>query len=305
MSLTYKDVINMPFDLLLKDRLRYIRDINFIHHLDKNAVIFFSGGLDSMVMHTMIDMALPGNSIPRVYINTGIEYQLMIEFVTKLAEKDNRIEIIKPTRNIKQMLEDVGYPFKSKEHSLYLSVYQHSGNTKTINRYLNRTDAYACKDILRYQFTPDFKIKVSKKCCDELKKKPCEKYMKEHGKTVSIVGLRQEEGGLRKNITSCTIFDDWNNLNKFFPLRIVSHKFEKWFVSEYKVPLCDLYKEPYNFTRTGCKGCPYNLYLQEDLNTLENFFPKERKQCELIWKPVYDEYRRIGYRLSNQLELTF
>lgn len=31
----------------------------------------------------------------------------------------------------------------------------------------------------------------------------------------------------------------------------------------------------------------------------------ERKACEVIWKPVYEEYRRIDYRLtkSEQIKL--
>ena len=36
--------------------------------------------------------------------------------------------------------------------------------------------------------------------------------------------------------------------------------------------------------------------LEKDI--LEEYFPNERKQCENIWKHVYDEYRRIGYRLK-------
>jgi 3'-phosphoadenosine 5'-phosphosulfate sulfotransferase (PAPS reductase)/FAD synthetase len=75
---------------------------------------------------------------------------------------------------------------------------------------------------------------------------------------------------------------------------------EVWeFIKEYNVDICDIYKPPYNFERTGCKGCPFNPTLQKDLDTLEVFFPNERKQCEYIWKPVYDEYRRIGYRLRK------
>lgn len=31
----------------------------------------------------------------------------------------------------------------------------------------------------------------------------------------------------------------------------------------------------------------------------EFLFPNERKQCEIIWKPVYAEYRRLGYRLRK------
>lgn len=34
---------------------------------------------------------------------------------------------------------------------------------------------------------------------------------------------------------------------------------------------------------------------------LSVYLPAERKQCEYIWKPVYTEYRRIGYRLENTL----
>ena len=33
---------------------------------------------------------------------------------------------------------------------------------------------------------------------------------------------------------------------------------------------------------------------------MEKFLPNERKQCETIWEPVYDEYRRIGYRLKER-----
>ena len=32
---------------------------------------------------------------------------------------------------------------------------------------------------------------------------------------------------------------------------------------------------------------------------MEQFSPAERRQVEMIWKPVYDEYRRIGYRLTE------
>lgn len=31
--------------------------------------------------------------------------------------------------------------------------------------------------------------------------------------------------------------------------------------------------------------------------------PNEYKQCEKIWEKVYTEYRRIGYRLKNEILL--
>lgn len=43
----------------------------------------------------------------------------------------------------------------------------------------------------------------------------------------------------------------------------------------------------------------FALHLQAELDKLAEFFPAERKQCEYIWKPVYEEYRRLGYRLKE------
>lgn len=44
----------------------------------------------------------------------------------------------------------------------------------------------------------------------------------------------------------------------------------------------------------------YLLDLQEQLDIMGKYLPEEKRQCERIWKPVYDEYRRINFRLKNQ-----
>ena len=105
-------------------------------------------------------------------------------------------------------------------------------------------------------------------------------------------------GGQRASI-NCIVTNDDNELVKFHPLLVVDEKFEEEFIKRYNIKLCKLYYPPYNFERTGCKGCPFSLKLQEQLNKMEKYLPNELKQCELIWKPVYDEYRRIGYRLFS------
>jgi len=91
---------------------------------EDNFYLSFSGGKDSTVIHHLLDMALPGNKIPRVYANTGIEYLAIVDFVKELQKEDDRFIILKPTKNIKQTLERVGYPFKSKEYSQQLYRYQ-------------------------------------------------------------------------------------------------------------------------------------------------------------------------------------
>lgn len=192
---------------------------------------------------------------------------------------------------------------KSKEHSLYVSVYQNSGRTKTVERYLNRKEErFRCPEKLRYQFTTDFKIKVSNKCCYKLKKDVAEAWSKENGKKITITGMRKGEGGLRGTLKGCAVFDE-GKLKKFHPLFPCEESFIEWYIKERNIQLCELYYPPYNFKRSGCKGCPYALDLQEQLEIMAMFLSAERKQCEIIWKPIYEEYRRIGYRLDKQKTL--
>ena len=293
------------FEFLLSDRLQKIKLMNELYDLENKAYISFSGGKDSTVLSALVDLALPNNQIPRVYINTGIDYRAIVDFVKEYGKRDGRLQIIRPSQNIKQILETYGYPFKSKEHSQKVALFQHSGLGKTVLNYLGKgtKESFLCPDKLKYNFTADFKLKVSDKCCYKLKKEPVAKWSEENGRPITITGIRQDEGGLRQSVKSCAIFYDDNckELKKFHPLLPLTDDFINEFVKVYKVELCKLYYPPYNFKRTGCKGCPYSTDLQKQLDIMACYMPAERKQCEIIWNPVYKEYRRIGYRIESTL----
>ena len=89
---------------LLEDRIQKIKSINEQYNLLDNAYIAYSGGKDSNALSYLIDLALPGNKIPRVYTDTGIEMNAVRSFVIEKQKEDNRIVIIKPTQNIKALL---------------------------------------------------------------------------------------------------------------------------------------------------------------------------------------------------------
>ena len=114
----------MDNELMLYDRIEVIKTTDKKYDLENNAYLSFSGGKDSTILHYLLDMALPNNNIPRVFIDTGIEYQMIRDFVLDLASKDNRFIILKPSKPIKATLEKVGYPFKSKQHSHNIMLYQ-------------------------------------------------------------------------------------------------------------------------------------------------------------------------------------
>lgn len=204
------------------------------------------------------------------------------------------------------MLEEEGYPFKSKIHSLMVYRYQTKGfeHYKGVRAYAGLENTLSgrpvyrpCPKKLKYQFTPEFTIKLSDKCCYRLKEEPLNRWMKENNKLYGISGIMRLEGGRRVK-AQCLAFAG-NKLKTFQPLVAITKEWEDWFIEKYEIPLPIVYYPPYNFVRTGCKGCPFALYLQHELDILEEYFPAERKQCEYIWKPVYDEYRRIGYRLKH------
>lgn len=133
-----------------------------------------------------------------------------------------------------------------------------------------------------------------------MKEKPLDKWGKQNLKKYSILGLMREEGGGR-SYSQCLAFQG-KKLKAFQPLAPLTKEWEDWFIEEYNIQLAPLYYPPYNFYRTGCKGCPFNITLQRELDTLDKYFPKERAQCERIWQPVYEEYRRIGYRKMRPLD---
>lgn len=295
----------MTNEFILQDRLQKIKQI-INQYREENFYLSFSGGKDSTVLSALVDMALPDNRIPRVYSDTGIELNMVRDFVFDMAKTDDRLIIIKPSVPIKTMLENDGYPFKSKEHSRIVAIYnKHGMNCITVPRYLGEREGYgtrySCPKKLKYQFTDDFKekLKISDKCCFRLKEEPLYEWSKIHNKTCRILGIKPSEGG-RRSTTKCLAFKNNGKILSFHPLAPVTKDWENWFISKYNIKICDIYNPPYNFERTGCKGCPFNIRIQEDLDTLEKFFPAERKQCEIIWKAVYDEYRRLGYRLKDK-----
>lgn len=269
---------------------------------EENFAMSYSGGKDSNIMHTLIDLACPDNKIPRVYVNTGIELVAVRKFVEEKAKTDSRIHIIQPQRSIRETLEKYGYPFKSKDHSNKVYTYYNYGMRDSIRKYVDHIGKFyekkGCPEILKYQFTSENKLLISDKCCYEMKEKPLALWQKNMGRQIAIIGVRRAEGGRRKTAV-CLAFDK-DKLKAFQPLAPVSNEFEDYMIKKYDIKLPEVYYPPFNFDRTGCKGCPFNIQIQYELDTMEKLLPQERKQCEIIWKPVYDEYRRIGYRLKKE-----
>lgn len=225
-------------EFLLQDRIAKIKSINEKYNLEDNAYVSFSGGKDSTVLHYLIDEALPGNTIPRVFINTGIEYKLIMKFVKEMSAKDNRFIIWTVGKDIKKTLQEKGWPFKSKEHSHKLYAWKRGWREKSVNKYFKIIpDGFVtCPNALLYQINDDFKLNISDQCCYEFKKKPVVQYQKESGRTITLTGMMKAEGGERMNL-NCIVTDKDGSLKKFHPMAVVSNEWENWYIKSRSIKL--------------------------------------------------------------------
>jgi 3'-phosphoadenosine 5'-phosphosulfate sulfotransferase (PAPS reductase)/FAD synthetase len=258
---------DLEYEFILQDRIAKIQAINEQFDLLNNSHISFSGGKDSTVLHYLMDMALPNNKIPRVYANTGIEYNDMVKFVKSMAKKDGRFVILQQDQNIRRTLRENGYPFKSKLHSQ--KVWRGQNNLKKgkelsdfLKSYISedtKSIIQKCPRVLVYQFKEILPFNISDKCCLKLKKALLNKFQTK----MAITGMRAEEGGAREKLTCLS-----HNNEKFNPLIVITDEWEEEFIKRNNIQLCKLYYPPYNFERTGCKGCPFSLQLQENLERI-------------------------------------
>ena len=206
-------------EFLLQDRVQKIQQI-VKKYSEENFYISFSGGKDSTILSALIDMALPNNSIPRVYANTGIELNMIRDFVLELAKKDKRINVIKPSVPIKPMLEKEGYPFKSKIHAHCVNLFQTDPSKKMWQGYTGQRPekwhTRTCPQKLMYQFTEENQLRISDMCCVKMKEEPLIKWAKEKSKNIAIIGIMADEGG-RRTQSACLSFSG-KKLKKFQPL---------------------------------------------------------------------------------------
>lgn len=101
--------------LYLKIRLTKQRIREWVSHYGEDGVyVSFSGGKDSTVLLHIVRQEYP--DVPAVFVDTGLEFPEIREFVRTF----NNVEWIKPKKNFRQVIQDYGYPFISKEVSEYV-----------------------------------------------------------------------------------------------------------------------------------------------------------------------------------------
>lgn len=274
---------------------------------DGKCYVSFSGGKDSTVILALIKMCaeiytLPVEGIRAVFSDTGIELGATRDFVRWCKENwYPNIEIIRPEKPFAWIIENRGKPIKSKVKAKNLSIWQNNMNEEMsafnylmgfskIGKSFQKTKL-ANKDM--HMMHIDFDIKASDNCCIYLKKKPFEKYNKEHDVKGYIIGERVAEGGARELNAVQRMNEGGKLCTKTKGKYIIKLPIVDWtnddieaFIEKYDVPLSKAYTE-YGYERTGCFLCPFSLQIAENLEKLKQYEPNRYKASMHWLKDVY------------------
>ncbi len=320
--------------LFLKVALTKQRIREWVNWYGSNGVyVSFSGGKDSTVLlHIVREMY--GNDIPAVFVNTGLEYPEIQDFVKTFEN----VTILRPKMRFDEVIKKYGYPLISKEVAQRIYQWQKgSRSIYLINRWENKNSDGTTKasnfDIGKYIPLRDSDIQISHKCCVVTKENPGSKYQRENHR-VPMFATMTDESRLRENAwlkNGCNSFDGKRPSSK--PMSFWTEQDVLRYIKENGIPICSVYgdivavddeKNQYAETlfdgiklkttgcqRTGCMFCAFGAHCRDDTRFLDlkQTHPKQYAYCigggefvDGVWKPS-KEGLGLGYVFDRLNEI--
>ena len=291
---TATDLKNMQAEPLDRKILRtQTRIIEYYQHFDGQVYVAFSGGKDSTVLLHIVRQIYP--DVPAVFVDTGLEYPEVKEFVKSW---DN-IEIVRPRKTFRQVIEEFGYPLVSKKVAGYVATAKRNPNSARA-KYLS--GEYDSKMFGfgegKWYYLVDAPFKVSDWCCDVMKKQPGHKYQRETGRH-PIIGTLAEESVMRRNEwlrSGCNAFEGKEAKSK--PLSFWTEQDILLYLKENNVPYCPLYGDivtdkkgkltTTGIHRTGCIFCGFGCHMEKEPNRFQQLKESHPKIWEYCMKPWDD-----------------
>lgn len=277
----------LPLDLkVAKTKLR-IRDA--INHFGyEELYLSFSGGKDSTVLHYLVkevEMELYKEiRIPRVFVNTGLEYPELVKFV-KSFDKDLIEETLielRPDMTFKEVLTKYGYPVVSKSQAFAIRKLTTQNLTlKYRNKLLHGDEkGTAGKLSNKHHYLLDADFKISEQCCDVMKKKPFRKFEKATWRN-PIVGVMAAESVNRQirylKDGGCNAFN--NKKPQSRPIGFWTEQDILKYIFDNRIEIAKPYGSVYNIddskygttgeSRTGCVFCIFGAHLEKGKNRFE------------------------------------
>lgn len=271
------------------------RIIEFVEYYGIDSVyISFSGGKDSTVLLDICRKLYP--DMKAVFLDTWLEFPELRQFVKKF---DN-VKFIRPEKSMKQIIQDDGWCFPSKDVAETIYYYR-KGHKFAINK-MNGLDKNGNPSAFRQRYKKwlilaESDIPISHKCCLDMKENPVQKFERKT-KMHPILALMADESDRRKQAymrTGCNSFISNRPQSKpmgFWTQQDILHYILQnnlEIAKPYgKIIKADNHKNlfctscKYKTTkenRTGCMFCPIACHL----NNLDKF-----ERLKKIYPKIYD-----------------
>ena len=276
---------NYPLWMKVEKTKQRIREWYEYHNGE--VFVSFSGGKDSTVLLHIVRSLYP--DVEAVYSDTGLEYPEIKQFVKGF---DN-VTIVRPEMSFKQVIEQKGYPIVSKSVAncvRYAKKNIEDGKDTLRLRQLRGLEKGSIFNKGKWEFLLDAPFKISDECCDELKKKPLKKFIKETGKK-PMMAVMASEGGVRREAylkTGCNAFKQGQSK----PMGFWTEQDVFEYILENNLEIASVYgdivkdeKGKYTTTRekrTGCIFCGFGAHLEKSPNRFERLkesHPKLHNYC--------------------------
>ena len=237
--------------LEVKVRLSEARIRQWVQEFGEDGVyVSFSGGKDATVVSHLVDRVFPGNQIQRIFVNTGLEYPEIVEFV----KREPRARLIRPALNFKQVIQKYGYPVANKEVSKRIheyraavakgkdvtqtSAYKEFNGLQTFQGRVEICDSEYNKT--NWKFLLDAPFKIINRCCDVMKKAPLHHV---DGLKPITGQLAEESRARQKNWVQhgCNAFDSKNPISN--PIAFWREQDVLEYIKENNIQIASVYGE--------------------------------------------------------------
>jgi len=246
----------------------------WLDHWEDQCYVAFSGGKDSTVLLNLVWSINP--RIPAVFVDTGLEYPEIREFVKSFGD---RVVWLKPKMPFNQVIEKYGYPVISKEQSQCVFELRTQNIRPEIqHKWLTGEGKNTGRRRLskKWQFMLEAPFRVSHKCCGVMKKRPADAYAKETGR-MRIVGTMATDSALREltyTKQGCNAFGSKSPASS--PLSFWNESDIWEYIKQNNIPYSKIYDMGYD--RTGCMFCMFGVHLEKGANRFQRMFHTHPKQ---------------------------
>lgn len=314
---------SLPLQAKILMTQRRIRE--WVDYWHDDVYVAFSGGKDSTVLKHIVDSMY--DSIPAVFVNTGLEYPEIQKFVreVKAGKYDcfnADVEILRPDMRFDEVVRKYGYPVVSKRVAGYVDTARRIPDSMRA-KWIRGEEKTKFVTAGKWAFLIDAPFPVSAKCCEVMKHKPVNQYARATGRK-AMIGTMASESPNREQ--------SWlqNGCNAFSAKVPTSQPLSFWteqdilhYIKQYNVPYCPVYGEirvkqgadsidgqinmidclgwyesedvleTTGCSRTGCMFCMFGCHLEKKPNRFQRMkqtHPKQYAYCmdKLGLKAVLD-----------------